>query len=225
MFISSSSDIPSNGVVNYDFDQNKSKLYVHSYLLLLLSVLFLFIYCLLFVPSLYRYLMMYIFSTYCREILVHMHNWVLTSYELLSLAPDKWVVSIVISWWPASLSAVGDHRYYFDTTFGIREVTRIMFWDIINVEMFIWHKHVHCRKSLAYVINVRDERLELLDFIDGRRSNARIWYNPWSCQCSILCIRSSVTHRIQQINPLVTDIDDVHPPMALLAYRNKNLHT
>lgn len=72
-------------------------MFIPIYYYIIVERIILVLYCLLFVPSLYRYLMMYIFSTYCREILVHMHNWVLTRYELLSLAPDKWVVSIVIS--------------------------------------------------------------------------------------------------------------------------------
>lgn len=32
-----------------------------------------------------------------REILVDIYNWVLTRYELLSLAPDKLVLSAVVS--------------------------------------------------------------------------------------------------------------------------------
>lgn len=38
--------------------------------------------------------------------------------RLLSLAPDKWVSSHVVSMMAWTLTAMGGHRYYFDATFG-----------------------------------------------------------------------------------------------------------
>lgn len=53
------------------------------------------------------------------ETLVDMNDWVLTRFELLSLAANKWVVNVVVSIMARMLSIFGDHRY-FDTTFRER---------------------------------------------------------------------------------------------------------
>lgn len=43
------------------------------------------------------------------EILIDMHDWVLNLFELLSVAANKWVVSVVISMMACMLSALDDH--------------------------------------------------------------------------------------------------------------------
>lgn len=43
---------------------------------------------------------------------------VFTRYELLSLAPDRWVSNFVVSMMARALIADSGHGYYFDTTFG-----------------------------------------------------------------------------------------------------------
>lgn len=52
------------------------------------------------------------------EILVDMHEWVLARYELLSLAPDIWMSSPMVSMMARALTVAGGYRYYFDVTFG-----------------------------------------------------------------------------------------------------------
>lgn len=54
------------------------------------------------------------------EILIDMHVWVLTHFELLSLDEEKWVVNVVVSMMAYMLSAIGDHPYFFVTTFMIK---------------------------------------------------------------------------------------------------------
>lgn len=83
-----------------------------------------------------------------REILVHMYEWVLMRYKILSLTLDKWVSSPVVKMMARTLTA--DHRYYFDTTFR---------FFVPIYEKRYWR---------AYVVNVRDRWIELLDSLDGR---------------------------------------------------------
>lgn len=54
------------------------------------------------------------------EILVDMNDWVLTHFELLSMAADKWVVNAIVSMIACILRALGGHHYFFDNTFGVK---------------------------------------------------------------------------------------------------------
>lgn len=128
-----------------------------------------------------------------REILVDMHEWVLTHKELLSLAPNKWVSSHVASMMSRTLTAMGSHRYYFDATFGeevcnfrvnrkapqvdiVTHFGRFFLSDFKEFELtrrWMFFVPICDKNWRAYVVNIRDRRIELLDSLDRRRPGER----------------------------------------------------
>lgn len=69
--------------------------------------------------SMYSVVLQCIPWTKCyKEILVDMNERIITRYKLLSMAPDKLMLSAVFSMMARTLTTVDDHRYYFDAMFG-----------------------------------------------------------------------------------------------------------
>lgn len=122
-----------------------------------------------------------------------MHEWVLTHKELLSLAPNKWVSSHVASMMSRTLTAMGSHRYYFDATFGeevcnfrvnrkapqvdiVTHFGRFFLSDFKEFELtrrWMFFVPICDKNWRAYVVNIRDRRIELLDSLDRRRPGER----------------------------------------------------